>query len=555
MDVLSERLAAVPGAPAIKRVKPLRVCLINPRFEPSFWGFDFTLPMLPGNKRYWSTPGAFPTLAALVPEGVEIELVDENVRSIDWDDLRRFDIVGITGMIVQRARMVEILTRLRDLPALVIVGGPYVTVAETALAHLCDVRFIGEADESWPAFLTSFANGEAPLERYEQAEKTDMSKVPTGRYDLLDMSRYGMATVQFSRGCPFQCEFCDIITIFGRRPRLKTTEQFLAELDAVRRTGARLCFLVDDNFIGNKVAVKKMLPHLIEWQKRNGYAMQLYTEASVNLADDAELIEMMVQANFRQVFVGLESPRAESLIETLKFQNTRGDSLLEKIGRIRDGGLVLQAGFIVGFDNDDPRIFDEQYEFIEESGVGQAMVSILTPIPTTPLYDRLKAEGRLNYTDPEVAFVPKLMTQAELRTGHADLIRRLYEAPVFFGRVFKGYRSATFRARRRALDRAAGMTGFRSTVTRNFGALLVVLRLARELTRKSAFWRLFPQYVRLYVNENLAMRGERMPFYQFVSLCLMHWHFYNIARRPHKGNVGITGDVEVSPGRAAVPSH
>ena len=139
---------------------------------------------------------------------------------------------------------------------------------------------------------------------------------------------------------------------------------------------------------------------------------------------------MMVQANFRQVFVGLESPRAESLIETLKFQNTRGDSLLEKIGRIRDGGLVLQAGFIVGFDNDDPRIFDEQYEF-EESGVGQAMVSILTPIPTTPLYDRLKAEGRLNYTDPEVAFVPKLMTQAELRTGHADLIRRLYEAPFF----------------------------------------------------------------------------------------------------------------------------
>ncbi|MGB8519703.1 MAG: DUF4070 domain-containing protein, partial [Candidatus Tumulicola sp.] len=221
----------------------------------------------------------------------------------------------------------------------------------------------------------------------------------------------------------------------------------------------------------------------------------------------------------------------------------------------RDGGLVLQAGFIVGFDNDDPRIFDEQYEFIEESGVGQAMVSILTPIPTTPLYDRLKAEGRLNYTDPEVAFVPKLMTQAELRTGHADLIRRLYEAPVFFGRVFKGYRSATFRARRQALDRAAGMTGFRSTVTRNFGALLVVLRLARELTRKSAFWRLFPQYVRLYVDENLAMRGERMPFYQFVSLCLMHWHFYNIARRPHKGNVGITGEVELSPSRATVPSH
>ena len=265
------------------------------------------------------------------PPASRLELVDENVRPIDWDDLRGFDIVGVTGMIVQRDRMIEILTRLRDLPPLVIVGGPYVTVAESAFASLCDARFIGEADESWPAFLTSFANGERIQERYEQAEKTDMSKVPTGRYDLLDMARYGMATVQFSRGCPFQCEFCDIITIFGRRPRLKTPEQFLAELDAVRRAGARLCFLVDDNFIGNKVAVKKMLPQLIEWQKRNGYPLQLYTEASVNLADDAELIEMMVQANFRQVFVGLESPRAESLIETLKFQNTRGDSLLEKI--------------------------------------------------------------------------------------------------------------------------------------------------------------------------------------------------------------------------------
>ncbi len=550
MDVLGERLAPAAGTPAIAP-RPLRVCLINPRFEPSFWGFDFTLPVLPGNKRYWSTPGAFPTLAALVPPGVEIELVDENVRSIDWDDLRRFDIVGVTGMIVQRGRMIEILERLRALPALLIVGGPYVTVAESALAPFCDVRFIGEADESWPAFLTSFANGEAPLQRYEQSEKTDMSKVPTGRYDLLEMSRYGMATVQFSRGCPYQCEFCDIITIFGRRPRLKTTEQFLAELDAVRRTGARLCFLVDDNFIGNKVAVKKMLPHLIDWQKRNGYPLQLYTEASVNLADDSDLIDMMVQANFRQVFVGLESPRAESLTETLKFQNVRGDSLLEKIGRIRDGGLVLQAGFIVGFDNDDARIFDEQYAFIEESGVGQAMVSILTPIPTTPLYDRLKAEGRLNYTDPEVAFVPKLMTQAELRIGHAELIRRLYEAPAFFKRVFKGYRSAAFRARRGALDRAAGTTGFGASVTRNTGAWLVALRLARELMKKSEFWRLFPQYARFYAGDNLAMRRDRMPFYQFVSLCVMHWHFYNIARRPRKGNVGITGEVEAAPSKVS----
>jgi radical SAM superfamily enzyme YgiQ (UPF0313 family) len=341
--------------------------------------------MFPGGKRYWSTPGSLPMLAGLAPPDVSVELLDENVREIDWDDLRRFDAIGVTGMIVQRSRMVEILNKLRALDATVVVGGPYVTVAEATFDDLCDVRFIGEAEQTWPVFLRALAAGEATQRRYEQAEKTDMTTVPTARFDLLDVKHYGMATIQFSRGCPFQCEFCDIITIFGRRPRTKNPEQFIADVEAAYRAGATVCFLVDDNFIGNKVAAKKMLPHLIEWQRQRGFPLQFGTEASVNLADDPELIELMVQANFRQVFIGLESPRAESLTETLKFQNTRGDSMLAKVQRVRDGGLVIQAGFIVGFDNDDPRIFEEQYDFIQESGIGQAMVSILTPIPTTPL--------------------------------------------------------------------------------------------------------------------------------------------------------------------------
>ena len=246
MDVLEERRPAVVEPAPGTRTKTLKVCLINPRFEPSFWGWDFIIPLFPGKKRYWSAPGSLPLLAALAPAGMSVELLDENVRPIDWEDLRRFDVIGVTGMIVQRTRMIEILTKLRTLDATIVVGGPYVTVAESTFDGLCNVRFIGEAEQTWPVFLQALASGAATQSRYEQSEKTDMSTVPTARFDLLDVKRYGMTTIQFSRGCPFQCEFCDIITIFGRRPRTKMPEQFVADVDAAYRAGASVIFLVDE---------------------------------------------------------------------------------------------------------------------------------------------------------------------------------------------------------------------------------------------------------------------------------------------------------------------
>ncbi|MGA2185823.1 MAG: radical SAM protein [Bryobacteraceae bacterium] len=531
--------------------KPLRrlsVCLINPRYTPTFWGFDFALPLMPGKKSYSNITGALPALAALTPPHCDVKLLDENVEPIDYEALLHFDVIGLTGMIVQAARMREILLDLGKLPAVVVVGGAYVSVAEDWFAGLCDIRFIGEAEETWPAFLTALAAGEQIAKRYEQAEKTDMRKVPAPRFDLLKPDRYQLAPLQFSRGCPFQCEFCDIITVFGRRPRVKTVEQMIKEFEAVHQAGFQSCFLADDNFIGNKKQAKILLRALIEWQQARGYPLQFYTEASVNLADDPELIDLMAGANFRQVFIGVESPRGESLAETRKFQNIRGDSLEAKIQRIRDGGIVVIAGFIVGFDHDDGAIFDEQFDFIQRTGIAQAAVGLLTPIPTTPLYDRLKAEGRLDFGDPDVLFHPRLMSRETLKRGYEKLLRRLYEPEAYFDRLFRGYRgSPAFRRRRAIMDAAVlPQQTVASKLVRTAGGLTQAFRLALTLARARLLRRLGGAYLEVWFRENLPLGRDALPFCMFVHLCVIHWHFYNVIRLPKKNGFGAVSAKEAA---------
>jgi radical SAM superfamily enzyme YgiQ (UPF0313 family) len=518
----------------------LSICLINPKFELSFWSYDFVLPMMPGDRRCWAVTAALPALAALAPPDCTVELLDENVEPIDFEALRRFDVIGVTGMMVQGDRMREILTELRKLPATVAVGGPYVSVAEEMFVGLCDVRFVGEAEQTWPAFLDALAAGECVAERYEQAEKTDMTRVPPPRYDLLKAERYFMAALQFSRGCPFLCEFCDIITIFGRRPRLKSPVQMIAEFETIRRAGLRHCFLVDDNFIGNKRAAKVLLRATIDWQRANGYPMWFSTEASIDLADDPELIELLVEANFRQVFIGIESPRVASLTEVRKIQNVRGDTLDAKLKRIRDGGLVISGQFMVGFDHDDEAIFDEQFDFIQRNGIAQALVAILAPVPTTPLHDRLVAEGRLDFADPEVIFAPKLMSRDVLKRGYGRLMERLFEPDAYFTRLLRGYRdSPAFRRRRAALD---AVTSRRRTVAARLTALLGVsiqaARLARALAAGGSLVRLGVPYLRFFVAQKLSLGREAIPFAAFLFLCVVHWHYFNVARRPRKGAFG-----------------
>jgi radical SAM superfamily enzyme YgiQ (UPF0313 family) len=525
---------------APKRLRPLSVCIINPRYEPSFWGFDYALPLMPGNKRYSNVTGALPALAGLAPAHCEVVLLDENVEAIDYEALRRFDVIGVTGMIVQAGRMREILLELKKLPAKVVVGGAYVSVAEEWFEGLCDVRFIGEAEETWPAFLTGLAAGEKVAERYEQSEKTDMRTVPTPRFDLIDTARYQMASLQFSRGCPFLCEFCDIITVLGRRPRVKSVEQMIKEFDAVHRAGFHTCFLSDDNFIGNKKEAKALLRALIDWQKVRGYPLQLYTQASINLADDAELIDLMTEANFRSVFIGIESPRKESLVETRKVQNIMGDSIEAKIQRVRDGGLVVNAGFIIGFDSDDETIFEEHFDFIQRNGIAQAAVGILTPIPTTPLYARLKAEGRLDLTDSAVIFYPKQMTKETLKVRYAALTRRLYEPEAYFGRLFDGYEgSPAFRSR--YAEREAMVRGRRTLwadMLRIASGLLDSGRFALALKRDKLLRRLGGSYLKIWLTRNVPLGRDAIRFEVFVRLCIVHWHFFKIIHLPMKNRFG-----------------
>ena len=523
-------------------LRRLSVCLINPRFQASFWGYDFALPLMPGDKRCWVVTGALPALAALAPAHCTVELLDENVEPIDFDALARFDVIGVTGMIVQDQRMREILAELRRLPGLVVAGGPYVSVAADTFEGLCDVRFVGEAEETWPRFLTDLAAGAPTLARYEQAERTDMRAVPAPRYDLVKADRYLMASLQFSRGCPFTCEFCDIITIFGRRPRLKAVDQMLAEFDGILRAGFRLCFLVDDNLIGNKAEAKKLLAALAGWQAAHGFPLQLFVEASVNLAEDVELIELMVRANVRQVFIGIESPRKESLAETKKIQNIRGDSLQSKIQRIRDGGLVVQAGFIVGFDSDDAAIFQDQFDFIQETGIAQALVAILSPIPTTPLYDRLAAAGRLDPMDRDVAFIPAKMSQAALKAGYQALMLQLYEPDAYFERLFAGYAgSPAFRIRRAQMD-AAACRRRPAWLAQAAWGVLQAWRLWRDLARARLARRLGGAYLRAWRRLNLPMAVDRMPLAAFVGLCVIHRHFFTIANLPRQGEFGVVRD-------------
>ena len=548
-----KRPSFVPRSLVGRRTRsgPLRVALVEPRYQPSYYGMDYLLPLLPGQPKAAQSGGALPLLAAFVKPPHEVALFNENTGDVDLAALTDYDIIGLTGMIVQRQRMREILESLKDFPGIVIVGGPYASVDEQFFSGLCDVIFVGEADTSWPRFLETVASGEPWGSRHEQVERTDMTALPLPRYDLLDPRKVLVANVQFSRGCPFLCEFCDIITIFGRVPRAKRPEQVIAELEMLRRQGFRVVFLVDDNFIGNRKLAREMLHALVAWQEANDYPLVLTTEASINLADDPELLSLMEKANFRMVFIGIETPNLESLGETRKVQNVRGDGLLEKVARVRDAGLLIEGGFMVGFDNDGPDIFERQYQFIQASGIARAAVSILSAIPSTPLFDRLRAEGRLRLDDPACNFVPARMTAAELRQGYLDLTRRIYDAPAYFERVFGSFASSPKFRERWHTRTARERKGWRTRLLAWAGAALTGARLLRVLARDGEL-RLLRDYARIWADyRRHGPPGISLP--QFVSYAALHWHAYRHYREGRDGghkNISIysyTADTEHAP--------
>jgi radical SAM superfamily enzyme YgiQ (UPF0313 family) len=411
------------------------IVLINPRFEVSYWGLEHAMPYL--GKRAVFPVAALPLLAALTAGAHTVTLIDENVEAIDFDRCARADIVGLTGMSVQRFRMREILEELKRRGAFTIVGGPWVTLQEDYFGALADTIFVGEAEDTWPQFLADWAEGRQHR-RYEQAERTDMSRVPVPRFDLLAMKHYAFGSVQFSRGCPFTCEFCDIIVTFGRRPRLKTSGQVLAEIEALHRQGAEFVFIVDDNLIGNKNAIKPVLREVAAWQAARGYPLTFFTEASLDLADDAELLALMSEVNIVTVFVGIESPNDAALVEAKKKQNLRGErTLVEKVHAIQNAGLEVWCGMILGFDNDDGTIFEAHRRFLSEARIIHSMTGMLTALPKTPLHARLAIEGRLDPADQSpfgTNVIPLQLGRDELQAGYLALMGELYAPKAYFDR-------------------------------------------------------------------------------------------------------------------------
>ncbi|MDA8175001.1 MAG: B12-binding domain-containing radical SAM protein [Nitrospiraceae bacterium] len=380
------------------------------------------------------------TVAAMLPEEWELRLVDMNVRKLRDKDIIWADYVFVSAMIVQADSVRKVLERCKSLGRKTVAGGPIFTTGHEEYTGVVDHFVLNEAEETLPAFLSDLKKG-TPARMYTSAEWADLDTSPVPRKDLIKSSDYGAMNIQYSRGCPFDCEFCNITSLFGRAPRTKSKEQLIAELDSIHALGWKGCvFIVDDNFIGNKAKLKReILPAMIGWMARNNYPFTFTTEASINLADDEELMGLMVQAGFDTVFVGIESPNEDSLSECGKRAN-KGRDMIASIRKMQQSGLEVQGGFIVGFDNDPPDIFDRMISFIQDSSVVTAMVGMLNALPSTKLHNRLAKEGRLlkrasgNNTDFSINFIPS-MDHDYLIGGYKRVIENIYSPKQYYKRV------------------------------------------------------------------------------------------------------------------------
>jgi radical SAM superfamily enzyme YgiQ (UPF0313 family) len=415
----------------------VNILLVYPQYPTTFWSFKYALKFI--SKKASLPPLGLLTIAAMLPGEWEQRLVDLNVTSLSDKDLRWADYVFISAMSIQKESTLDVIARCKSQGVKIIAGGPLFTATPEEFATV-DHLVLNEAEITLPQFLDDLRQG-TPRAVYSSPLWADLATTPVPRFDLLNMRKYASMNIQYSRGCPFDCDFCNITVLYGRAHRTKSTEQVLAELDTLyARRWKSSVFIVDDNFIGNKGKLKKqVLPAIIGWMEKHNYPFTLYTEVSINLADDEELMALMVRAGFDQVFIGIESPNEESLAECSKLQNRNRD-LIASVRKIQKAGLEVQAGFIVGFDKDPETIFDRMVSFIQESGIATAMVGLLNAPHGTKLYHRMKQEGRLlkattgDNTDFSINFVPR-MKMEKLLNGYRSVLKTIYSPKHYYARV------------------------------------------------------------------------------------------------------------------------
>ncbi len=414
----------------------MNALLIYPEFPDTFWSFKYALPFI--RKKASLPPLGLLTVAAMLPPEWEKRLVDVNVAKLTTKDLRWADYVFISGMVVQRESARRIIAQCKEAGVKIVAGGPLFTSEYEQFAEI-DHFVLNEAEVTLPSFLADLEAGGA-RRVYTTAEFPDLRKTPVALWGLADLDRYASMSIQYSRGCPYNCEFCNVTVLFGHRSRTKTAEQIITELDSLYNLGWQgNVFFVDDNLIGNKRCLKtELLPALIEWQK-DKKGMSFNTQVSINLADDEGLTQMMVEAGFRTVFIGIETPDEHSLTECNKGLNKHRD-MIEDVKRLQRAGLQVHGGFIIGFDNDTTSIFQRQIDFIQQSGIVTAMVGLLQAPPGTRLYERLKREGRLlgrmsgDNVDGTTNIIPAMGFDT-LREGYKRILQRIYSPEDYYRRV------------------------------------------------------------------------------------------------------------------------
>lgn len=415
----------------------MKILLVYPKFPETFWSFKYALKFI--SKKSTNPPLGLLTVASMLPEKWEKKLVDTNVNTLKDKDIKWADFVFVSAMSIQKESVKEIIGRCKALNTKIVAGGPLFSSHYDEFDEI-DHLILNEAEITLPLFLEDLENGYAK-HIYTTSLWADVRKTPIPNWKLINIEKYATMDIQYSRGCPFNCEFCDITSLYGHTPRTKDTAQVLAELESLYlRKWRGGVFFVDDNFIGNKGKLKKdVLPAVIEWMAQRRYPFTFATQASINLSDDDELMDLMVQAGFNTVFVGIETPDEKSLEECGKFQN-KSRNLIDCVKKIQKTGLQVEAGFIVGFDNDQHTIFERQIEFIQKSGIVTAMVGLLNALRGTRLYNRLEQENRLlkstsgNNTDASINFVTKMHSET-LINGYRKILKEVYTSRNYYARV------------------------------------------------------------------------------------------------------------------------